>query len=395
MPDVFSFGLGGGSKVKVDKEFAQVGPQSVGYNLKSEGLLFGGSILTATDIAVANDLLTLGDVTKVKATVNDVTAKQCLDKIHSMLEDAIDQVKTSADDVTVVLVGGGSVLVDTNRHIQGCNNILKPPHFQVANAIGAALSQVSGSVDTVVNLASTTRDDAIAQAKQQACDLAIQAGAETDTIQICEVDEIGLAYLPGNATRIKVKAIGNLRANNNPSIAQHKLASLADQKSDSNDRTKDESGGDIPATQQSYDELLNPTIEHTNILEYSPRINPAGEWVLSELDVECICIGAGILGCGGGGNPHMGKLRSLKALKDGKTIRVISPERCASLMTDKSLVTTVAFMGAPAIIIEKLVQGGETCASISAMLDVYNKGARCPEADIKSNETGVRYIDDY
>ena len=29
--------------------------------------------------------------------------------------------------------------------------------------------------------------------------------------QITEISEVGLAYLPGNATRIKVKAVGNLR----------------------------------------------------------------------------------------------------------------------------------------------------------------------------------------
>jgi hypothetical protein len=35
-----------------------------------------------------------------------------------------------------------------------------------------------------------------------------------------------------------------------------------------------------------------------------PFINEKKEWVLSNYDVECIGIGAGILGCGGGDTLH-------------------------------------------------------------------------------------------
>jgi len=49
MPDVFSFGLGGGSIVRQD--LLRIGPQSVGYRLTKEALVFGGDTLTTTDIA--------------------------------------------------------------------------------------------------------------------------------------------------------------------------------------------------------------------------------------------------------------------------------------------------------------------------------------------------------
>src|SRR5262249_29950258 len=52
MPDVLSIGLGGGSLVQ-DGQTLTVGPQSVGYRLIEEGLVFGGDTLTATDVAVA------------------------------------------------------------------------------------------------------------------------------------------------------------------------------------------------------------------------------------------------------------------------------------------------------------------------------------------------------
>src|SRR5205823_12520761 len=47
MPDLLSIGLGGGSLVA--RSALSVGPRSVGYRLVEEGLVFGGSELTATD----------------------------------------------------------------------------------------------------------------------------------------------------------------------------------------------------------------------------------------------------------------------------------------------------------------------------------------------------------
>jgi N-methylhydantoinase A/oxoprolinase/acetone carboxylase beta subunit len=63
MPDVLSFGLGGGSHVQPNP--LQVGPQSVGYEITSRALVFGGSELTATDVAVAAGLADMGDRSRV------------------------------------------------------------------------------------------------------------------------------------------------------------------------------------------------------------------------------------------------------------------------------------------------------------------------------------------
>ena len=43
MPDVFSFGLGGGSLVVDGPNGVTVGPRSVGYKLITEALIFGGA----------------------------------------------------------------------------------------------------------------------------------------------------------------------------------------------------------------------------------------------------------------------------------------------------------------------------------------------------------------
>ena len=38
----------------------------------------------------------------------------------------------------------------------------------------------------------------------------ITAGAHPDTVQVIDVEEIPLTYLPSNALRIRVKAVGDL-----------------------------------------------------------------------------------------------------------------------------------------------------------------------------------------
>ena len=88
--------------------------------------------------------------------------------------------------------------------------MVKPPHFEAANAVGAAIAQISGEVDRVYALANMSRDAAVADAKAEAIAKAIAAGAAADTVQIVDVEDVPLAYLPGNATRIRVKAVGDL-----------------------------------------------------------------------------------------------------------------------------------------------------------------------------------------
>jgi hypothetical protein len=50
-------------------------------------------------------------------------------------------------------------------------------------------------------------DEAMRLARERAC----TAGAESASIEILDLEEIPLAYLPGNAVRIKAKAAGVLK----------------------------------------------------------------------------------------------------------------------------------------------------------------------------------------
>ena len=206
MPDVFSIGLGGGSHVIETDKGITVGPTSVGYRIVTEALIFGGQTLTASDIVVATGRETLGDPAKVAhlpATL--ITRTQA--RIMAMLEDCVERSRLSPDPLPVIVVGGGSILVDGPI---GGLNVIKPNHFAVANAVGAAIAQVSGEVDRVYSLAEISRDDALADAKSRATEAAVAAGALRETIEIVDVEDVPLAYLPGNATRVRVKAVGEL-----------------------------------------------------------------------------------------------------------------------------------------------------------------------------------------
>ena len=83
-----------------------------------------------------------------------------------------------------------------------------------------------------------------------------------DSVEIVDVEDVPLAYLPGNATRVRVKAVG-----------------------------------DLMSAERGY--------------------------VLREADLLPLSIGAALLGTGGGGNPYIGMLRTRELFRKGATVRVL------------------------------------------------------------------------
>jgi N-methylhydantoinase A/oxoprolinase/acetone carboxylase beta subunit len=207
MPDLIAIGLGGGSLVRRKNGTVQVGPESVGYRISEQALIFGGRTLTATDVAVAAGLAELGDGSKVQGVEAD-TVQTAARRMKEMVEEVIDKMKTTAAEMPVVLVGGGSILLP--QGLKGASDVLRPHDFDVANAIGAAIAQVSGSIDGVYDVATKGREAVIEQVKEEARQEALRAGAAADSVGIVELEEIPLAYLPSNAVRFRVKAVGRL-----------------------------------------------------------------------------------------------------------------------------------------------------------------------------------------
>jgi N-methylhydantoinase A/oxoprolinase/acetone carboxylase beta subunit len=204
MPDLLSIGLGGGSLV--DVQARTVGPRSVGYRLTSEALVFGGDTLTATDIGVAAGLADIGDRSRVAALSGDAVARS-LERAHALVEESVDRMKIDAEPLPLLAVGGGAFLVP--ERLPGISEVLHVPHAGVANAVGAAIAQVSGEVDQVFS--GLGRERALAEAERIARARAVEAGAAEATLTLVEAEDIPLAYLPGDALRVRARVVGDAR----------------------------------------------------------------------------------------------------------------------------------------------------------------------------------------
>jgi len=205
MPDLLSLGLGGGSLV-TETPLA-VGPVSVGYRLTERGRVFGGETLTATDVAVAAGLIDLGDARRVAALPGNLV-RGALARIHAAIAEGVDRMKTEAADVPLVAVGGGCFLVPAR--MGGVSEVVHVRHQTVANAVGAAMAQVSGEVDQIFQ--GLSRDEAIVEARRLAEERAVHAGADPATLQVVEIEDLPIAYLPGNSLRTRVRVVGDIGA---------------------------------------------------------------------------------------------------------------------------------------------------------------------------------------
>jgi len=203
MPDLLSLGLGGGSLVHGDPP--AVGPRSVGYRLVNEGRVFGGATLTATDVAVAAGLVDLGDRRRVADLPGDLV-KAALARMHATIEEGVDRMKTDAREEPLIAVGGGCFLVP--ERLAGVSEVVHVPHQAVANAVGAAIAQVSGEVDQIFQ--NLSRDEALGQGRRIAEQRAVAAGAAAASLSVVESEDLPLAYLPGNSLRVRVRVVGDL-----------------------------------------------------------------------------------------------------------------------------------------------------------------------------------------
>lgn len=204
MPDLLSIGLGGGTLVD-PRDPMRIGPQSVGYQLKERALVFGGAEVTLTDVAVAAGLLQLGE-RKYAAKLGRGFVDAVLARCSTMLEEAVDRMKTAAGDTPLIAVGGGSFLVP--ERMAGISNVVHVPHQGVANAVGAAIAQVSGEVDQVFQ--NLGREQALDRARELAAERVIRSGGAAATITVVEEEDIPLSYLPGNSLRVRVRMVGDI-----------------------------------------------------------------------------------------------------------------------------------------------------------------------------------------
>ncbi|PCH44913.1 DUF917-domain-containing protein [Wolfiporia cocos MD-104 SS10] len=351
MADVQSIGLGGGSRVKITETLkgphVAVGPDSVGHYLTRDAKVFGGNVLTASDIVVASGRSSLGSKENV-IDLDPIVVEKAVKEIKKQLEGIIDKMKTSPEDITILLVGGGSIIAPDE--LVGVGEILRPPYYSVANAVGAAMAKVAGEIDTIELLQGRDIHDVIEAIKVQAIDKAIKSGADPATTKIVEVVNLPVQYVTNQATRIIVRAAGDL--------APEAVASISAPDSVLKNSDTDYAEGDkAVVAEESEDQQID-------IESYRPQILSDRSWNLSELDLEWIAEGCGVLGTGGGGSTYPPYLMARQLLRDGKLIVVRDPDD----IPEDAMFLRCSFMGSPSVSLERLQGGDEIPASIRALL---------------------------
>ncbi|WYZ36832.1 hypothetical protein EsH8_II_000338 [Colletotrichum jinshuiense] len=357
MPEVVSIGLGGGSKVKTDSEFGDVavGPASVGHFLTEQSRVFGGLTLTATDIVVASGRAQLGDSSLIK-DVPISTIDRARKKINTMLEDVIEQMRVSAAPVHVLLVGGGALLV--TEDLNGVEKCIQPIHQGAANAVGAAIGKVSGEVDIIEILEGRDEKEVVAATCQKAIDLAVQKGAAKEDVRVVEINKMPLQYVDNGAMRIQVRAVGKLSVPETPEFPPESIAAMEEEEQE------DE------APKESVSDALEPTTKpslHIDLGSYRPNVKD-DVWYVSEIDLELISTGCGVLGTGGGGPTHHEFLKSLHALRSSEPgrMRIISPKS----LSDTDTVCFGSWYGTPSVINERIAGGNEISNGIDAVTKI-------------------------
>ncbi|MEU7856440.1 hydantoinase/oxoprolinase family protein [Nonomuraea sp. NPDC049141] len=214
MPDILAIALGGGTVIRAAG--GTVGPDSVGYRIAEEALVFGGSTMTLTDAAVAGGRVpadAAGWRERLEAAAANMsetfgdTLQRALAVADATVIDAVDRMALGRADRPLVAVGGGAFLLPAE--IPGVSRVVRPEHAEVANAVGAAIALASGRVDTILP-AGESRSKAIERAKEEAAARAVAAGADPAGVEIVDLLEVPLSYLSEPAVRVHVKAAGPL-----------------------------------------------------------------------------------------------------------------------------------------------------------------------------------------
>ena len=86
-------------------------------------------------------------------------------------------------------------------------------------------------------------------------------------------------------------------------------------------------------------------------------------------EIEDIALGAALLGAGGGGDPYIGKLTAIQAIKEHGPVKLIEPEE----VPDGAFIMPAASMGAPTILTEKGVGANEFAKLFDMVSRYYGK----------------------
>ncbi len=89
-------------------------------------------------------------------------------------------------------------------------------------------------------------------------------------------------------------------------------------------------------------------------------------------DLDDLALGAAVLGTGGGGDPHIGRLTAAAAMRRHGDVTLIE----VGDLADDDLVVPAAMMGAPTVMVEKVPQGDEIVRAVTGLGDYLGRPIR-------------------
>ncbi|KAL4886062.1 hypothetical protein BJY04DRAFT_213599 [Aspergillus karnatakaensis] len=343
LPAVESIGLGGGSIIRDTGNELTVGPDSVALELLQKAKLFGGEYLTSTDIVAAagahepsqsNPFRGMGDTSRLE-NVTPQLVSRARDVMRQMIAALVDRTKTQKGDVDVLIVGGGAPLIRTDKPLTGVRSLRTVKGAEVANAVGAAISRVSGVIDTVVDTSNQTIKQAQEAVSHLAVEKAVNNGARPDTVQIAEVTMLPIQYVDAKA-RIVVRAVGELAVVSQAAAAAEVFGEF------------EEHEAEVKGAKST--QRLSESEPFVDMQTYRPTVRN-NQWIISPTDLDFIAEGCKVLGCGGGGDPYQEYLKVSALIRQHPgTVRVVSPD----YLPDDATVGWTGCMGSPEVSMERL-----------------------------------------
>lgn len=94
-------------------------------------------------------------------------------------------------------------------------------------------------------------------------------------------------------------------------------------------------------------------------------------WTLYPHDLEELALGAALLGTGGGGDPHVGRLLAQTAMDEYGPITILDPDE----IDDDLFIIPTAQMGAPTVVAEKIPAGTEGVLALRALEQRHGRQA--------------------
>lgn len=352
-PDVKSIGLGGGSIVRKGPGAVKttVGPDSVGYKITEKAIVFGGDVLTTTDATVAyHSDMHIGNPELIKGKLSGEELEEVQAVIKQKLEKVIDMMKTSPEDLPVLLVGGGAVI--SPDELKGASKVLKPRWSGVANAIGAAMAGISAVIDTVKSTENKSTTKLLEEISAEAIEKTVAAGASRESVKIVEMETLPLQYI-ANKSRFIVRAAGDFDFSRTDVVTGFGNTEENTENNDMDQYEKPARVNNIAEDSNGPTNSVSITVAQINLDTYRPVVKNR-IWYVSEIDLAFITTGCYILGTGGGGSPYSSMVRLRSILRAGGIVRVISPDD----LQDDDRVGCGGGMGSPTVGIEKL-QGDE------------------------------------